>query len=418
MQFVDLSERLDEWNQFVDQAPDASFTQSSQQFKLLAARGKRPLLYGLVDDQNQILIGGIMRHEHVKMGGKLNLEYGPVVKDWADHQLITAYFKALRAYAKQEHYLFISVSPNVVYQRFTDNGEPLDAANNEFISQMENLGYQHEPFVNGMTDTAAVRWQYVKDLADQDMASIRKSYHKMVRQAIKKQKMGVRVRELQRDELPILKQIIDDTSARLHIHSKDLDYYEKTYDLFQDRVKFVIAELDIKVYLQNLESKLAKAESDISKLNEKKAAGGNQGRINRQLSDLEKQVQNHQKKIKQITAIQANLHQDVLVLAGAQFMIMPQEVDYLFSGSYEEYGEFYGPHQIQDYMLELTHDKGIKRYNFLGIDGKFDGSDGVMNFKTKFNGYVEHKVGTFDLPIQPVKYKIYQLAKRLLGHGA
>ncbi|SUP52908.1 Aminoacyltransferase FemB [Weissella viridescens] len=72
-------------------------------------------------------------------------------------------------------------------------------------------------------------------------------------------------------------------------------------------------------------------------------------------------------------------------------MITPQEVDYLFSGSYEQYGEFYGPHQIQDYMIQMTHDLGIDRYNFLGIDGRFDGSDGVMNFKTKFNGHVEQK---------------------------
>lgn len=416
MQFVDLSERLDEWNQFVDQAPDASFTQSSQQFKLLAARGKRPLLFGLVNEENQILIGGIMRHEHVKLGEKLNLEYGPVVKDWSDRPLITAFFKALRNYAKTERYLFISVSPNVVYQRFTDAGEPLDDPNGAFIRQVEELGYQHEPFVDGMTDTAAVRWQYVKDLTDMDMPAIRKSYHKMVRQAIKKQKMGVRVRELKRDELPILKQIIDDTSQRLHIHSKDLDYYEKTYDLFQDRVKFVIAELDIDVYLANLEEKLAKAKAEIDKLNAKKAAGGNQGRINRQLNDLEKQAHNHQEKIEHIKALRESLHKNVIVLAGAQFMIMPQEVDYLFSGSYEEYGEFYGPHQIQDYMLEVTQKLGINRYNFLGIDGKFDGSDGVMNFKTKFNGYVEHKVGTFDLPIHPLKYKLYQTAKQILGH--
>ncbi|RRG18789.1 aminoacyltransferase [Weissella viridescens] len=415
MKFVDLSTRLDDWNAFVDQNVEASFTQSEQQYELLKHRTHNPMILGLVDDDNNILIGSLLTLQHVKLGNKYNLEYGPVVNDWHNDTLIDTFFTELQNYAKQHNIMFITVSPNTVYQTFTDDGTPITDPDETVMNKMATLGYTHEPFRYGMTDTQAVPWQYVKDLTGMSTEDIHKSYHKIVKQALKKQANGVHVRELSRDELPLFKQILDDTSIRRNFHTKDLDYFQTTYDDFGERVKFVVAELHFSEYIAAIDEKLAELNRKIAELEEKLANGGNAGRINKQLPDLNKQRDNQTKRRTEITALQAEKQGDVLVLAGAQFMITPQEVDYLFSGSYEEYGEFYGPHQIQDYMIQMTHDLGINRYNFLGIDGRFDGSDGVMNFKTKFSGHVEQKVGTFDRPVQGLKYKLYRLAKNLKG---
>lgn len=415
MKFVDLSTRLDDWNAFVDQNADASFTQSSQQYQLLNHRQHNPLILGLVDDDNNILIGSLLTKQTVKLGVKYNLEYGPVVNDWHADNLVDTFFAELQDYAKKHNIMFITVSPNTIYQKFDDEGTPLSEPDETVMHKMTALGYKHEPFLYGMTDTQAVPWQYVKDLTGMSADDIHKSYHKMVKQALKKQATGVHVRELGRDELPLFKKILDDTSIRRNFHTKDLDYFETTYDDFGERVKFVVAELHFPEYIANLDEKLVDVNQKIADLEEKLANGGNAGRINKQLADLNKQRDNHTKRRANIVKLQAEKDSDTLVLAGAQFMITPQEVDYLFSVSYEEYGEFYGPHQIQDYMIQMTHDLGIDRYNFLGIDGRFDGSDGVMNFKTKFNGHVEQKVGTFDRPVQGFKYQLYRLGKKIKG---
>ena len=74
---------------------------------------------------------------------------------------------------------------------------------------------------------------------------------------------------------------------------------------------------------------------------------------------------------------------------------MPQESTYLFSGSYTEFNKFYAPAVLQEYMMLETIKRGIPRYNFLGIQGIFDGSDGVLRFKQNFNGYIVRKMGTF-----------------------
>ena len=67
-------------------------------------------------------------------------------------------------------------------------------------------------------------------------------------------------------------------------------------------------------------------------------------------------------------------------------------------------------------MLE-TIKRGIPRYNFLGIQGIFDGSDGVLRFKQNFNGYIVRKMGTFRYYPNPLKYKLISLIKKLLGRS-
>ena len=59
--------------------------------------------------------------------------------------------------------------------------------------------------------------------------------------------------------------------------------------------------------------------------------------------------------------------------------------------------------------------KKIPLYNFLGIQGVFDGSDGVIRFKQNFNGYIIRKTGTFRYHPTPLKYYFIRLIKRLLG---
>lgn len=238
----------------------------------------------------------------------------------------------------------------------------------------------------------------------------------MAKQYLKKNKLyGVTLRELSRDELPVFQTIIEDTAKRRHFLSKDLGYFEMAYDLFQDRVKFILAEVSFSKYIQVAETKLAKTTTDIAKLEKKRETADNQTRIDKQLSELRKQKMNHEKRIAHGKEMATEAGQDVVLVAAAMFIIMPQETDYLFSGSYEEYAEFYAPYQIQDYMIKMSQELGVKNYNFLGIDGVFDGSDGVLKFKTQFNGVAQQLVGTFDLPVNKLKFSLYKLIKKLMN---
>lgn len=414
MKFIALDNQLDQWETFVETNELGNFGQSSYQFELLLSRGRKAKVFGVISNTDDILVGGVVNWDPTRLGYKYSLDYGPLVKDWTDTDALKCFFDGLVEYAKRNKGLYLSVSPNAVYQEFDNDGNPICTPKKQILDAMCGLGFTHEPFKYGMQDTGVTVWQYVKKIDGQTYPEISKSYHKMAKQYLKKNKLyQVNVRELSRDELSMFKKIIDDTAQRRHFLSKDLKYFETAYDKFQDRIKFVVAEVCFSKYIQIAQDKLDKTNQEIEKLQLKKETASNKTRIDKQLSELFKQRDNHEKRIQHGKQMRIHAGKDVIPVAGAMFIIMPQETDYLFSGSYEEYSEFYAPYQIQDYMLRISQNLGVKTYNFLGIDGKFDGSDGVLKFKTQFEGIAQQLIGTFNIPINPFKFNIYKNLKKL-----
>ena len=134
----------------------------------------------------------------------------------------------------------------------------------------------------------------------------------------------------------------------------------------------------------------------------------------KELRELSRQLETFDvRKAEACKLIEKYGHQD-MVLAGSLFVYMPQETTYLFSGSYTEFNKFYAPALLQEYVMVESIRRGISKYNFLGNQGIFDGSDGVLRFKQNFNGYIVRKPGTFRYYPSPLKYKCIQLLKKLL----
>ncbi|CCQ82004.1 peptidoglycan bridge formation glycyltransferase FemA/FemB family protein, partial [Streptococcus agalactiae] len=79
-----------------------------------------------------------------------------------------------------------------------------------------------------------------------------------------------------------------------------------------------------------------------------------------------------------------------------------------------EFNKFYAPAVLQEYVMQEALKRQSTFYNFLGIQGNFDGSDGVLRFKQNFNGYIVRKMGTFRYYPNPLKYKSIQLLKKIL----
>ncbi len=172
------------------------------------------------------------------------------------------------------------------------------------------------------------------------------SFKRNTRNHIRKTiKSGVKVRELKRSELDKFKKITQSTSERRNFTDKPLSYYENMYDLFGDEVKFLLAEVE----------------------------------IDGKLTDL----------------------------SAAMFMLYGNEAIYLFSGSYKRFMQYNAQYAIQWEMLQYAANKGLKRYNFYGIQGLPDPTQpdyGVYEFKKGFGGRVIELLGSYELPLSPVYY--------------
>ncbi|HFR3939682.1 TPA: peptidoglycan bridge formation glycyltransferase FemA/FemB family protein, partial [Streptococcus suis] len=187
-------------------------------------------------------------------------------------------------------------------------------------------------------------------------------------------------------ELSAFKQIIEETGARQGFEDRDSGYYNSLFESFGTQADFLVAELDPKVSLKQIEKEI-----ETSARNSKQYA---------------QQVQKLLTKQEVVQNILNQTQTAPIFLACALIIYDVNEATYLFGGSYSEFQSLSAPFLLQYEAMQRAIKRNLKRYNFLGIQGIFDSSDGVLRFKQNFNGYILRKAGTFRYYPHPIKHKI------------
>ena len=307
------------------------------------------------------------------------------------------------------------VKPYETYQTFDSEGDPIDAEKKSIIQDLTNLGYQFDGLTTGYPG-GEPDWLYYKDLTELTEKNLLKSFSKKGKPLVKKaETFGIRLKKLKREELSIFKNITKETSERREYSDKSLEYYEHFYDSFGEQAEFLIASLNFSEYMSKLQGEQSKLEEILDKLRLDLSKNPHSEKKQNQLREYSSQFETFEVRKAEARDLIEKYGEEDIVLAGSLFVYMPQETTYLFSGSYTEFNKFYAPALLQKYVMLESIKRGIPKYNFLGIQGIFDGSDGVLRFKQNFNGYIVRKAGTFRYHPSPLKYKAIQLFKKILG---
>ncbi|HBD73235.1 MAG TPA: peptidoglycan branched peptide synthesis protein [Streptococcus sp.] len=389
---------------------ERSFMQTVEMADLLEKRGFDITFLGLETD-GAIQVAGVLYSMPMTGGLRMEINSGPASTSTA---YLSEFYKELKAYAKENGAFELIVKPYDTYQSFDNHGNPNDDEKPELISCLTDLGYSYDGLQTGYPG-GEPDWHYVKDLSGLTPETLRKSFSKKGRPLVNKtNSFGIRVRKLTRDELHIFKEITASTSERREYTDKPLDYYEAFYDSFGDKCEFVIATINFQDYLKNMQAGHDKIAADLAVLNQKIAEGVNSAKVNKQKAQLDKQISTFDVRLKEAKELIQKHGSEDVVLAGSLFVYTPQEAVYLFSGSYTEFNKFYAPVALQEHVMMEALKRGINFYTFLGIQGIFDGSDGVLRFKQNFNGYIVRKMGTFRYYPRPMLHKIIAIAKKIL----
>ena len=384
--------------------------QTVEMADLLEKRGFDITFLGLETD-GAIQVAGVLYSMPMTGGLHMEINSGPASTSTA---YLSEFYKELKAYAKENGAFELIVKPYDTYQSFDNHGNPNDDEKPELISCLTDLGYSYDGLQTGYPG-GEPDWHYVKDLSGLTPETLRKSFSKKGRPLVNKtNSFGIRVRKLTRDELHIFKEITASTSERREYTDKPLDYYEAFYDSFGDKCEFVIATINFQDYLKNMQAGHDKIAADLAVLNQKIAEGVNSTKVNKQKAQLDKQISTFDVRLKEAKELIQKHGSEDVVLAGSLFVYTPQEAVYLFSGSYTEFNKFYAPVALQEHVMMEALKRGINFYTFLGIQGIFDGSDGVLRFKQNFNGYIVRKMGTFRYYPRPMLHKIIAIAKKIL----
>ena len=370
-----------------------SFLQSIEMADLLQKRGATIQYIGW-EEQGTLAISAILYSLPMTGGLHYEINSGPIV---TDARYLPDFYKALQDYVKENGGIEFILKPYDHYQVFDSNGNPTEKEQEQLLHSLLDLGYQFDGLQVGYPGGEPV-WHYLKDLTDFDEKSLLKSFNKNCSRNITTAlNYDISIRNINRDEIPQFKQIIEETGKRQGFEDKSLDYYYDLYDTFGDDAEFLIAEI-------NRANAFAYLDQKISLLNPSSK------QYEQQLQKLEKQKTIVRETLADETA-------ETVPLACALIIYNPSEVTYLFGGSYTKYQKFSAAFLIQYHAMKRALEKGITLYNFLGIQGIFDGSDGVLRFKQNFNGYIVRKMGTFRYYPNPLKFKTLSLIKRILGRS-
>ena len=342
----------------------------------------------------------------------MEINSGPVI---ANEAYLSEFYQLLQDFAKKNGALQLIIKPHQTYQTFDGQGQPSSPEKTELISQLTSLGFQFDGLQNGYPG-GEPDWHYVKDLTGLTQEHLIASFSKKGKPLVKKtNSFGIQIQALKREELERFSKITAATSDRREYQDKPLSYYQDFYDSFGDKAEFLMASINFQDYHDNLllgqtrlKEKLAQIQADLDKI-------PNSRKKQNEHREISSQIETFETRLSEAKDWITTYGTEDIDLAASLFIYTPEELVYLFSGSLTEFNKFYAPVALQEYAMRKALDLKIPFYNFLGIQGIFDGSDGVLRFKQNFNGYIVRKMGTFRYYPNPLKFKFLQLIKKLLG---
>ena len=397
MNFITLES--EQFRKFADKYPDKSFYQTPEIANLRAENGWIPYYFG-VEENGQIKAASMVVAKPAFLGKSIYYAPGGPLINYEDERLTAFFFKNLKNYAKSHNGYILHIEPYYEKIARDRDGEPVEGGFNheKALQNLHKLG-----FIT-LSHSDEPKYSFALELKDQTEEKIFANMKRNTRNHIRKaEKMGVKIRELKREELSIFKQITESTSARRNFTDKPLSYYEKMYDLFHPRgkVKFMLAEVTKPDELGN---SATRGLSEVTTENEGASP------VTTGASDPSRE-----------STISSS---STVPLSAAMFMTYGDEVIYLFSGSDEKYMKDYNAqYLIQWHMIKYALEKGFKRYNFYGIQGLPDKSSkdyGIYDFKKGFTstetGRVIELLGAHELPVSSIFYNLHQLLSKLKHH--
>lgn len=417
MKLKKISEK--EWKKFADKNSEITFYQTKE-WANLKSKNNWQAHYLILEEDNKIIAGSLILSKTLPIIHK-KMFYAPrgFLLDYKDKNILKNFTKNLKEYAKKENAIFVKIDPYVEYKERNNNGDIVkDGIDNSItVDNLKELGYKHFGF-NLMQDTLQPRWMHVIETENKSLDDIMKDMESKTRQILRKnERSGIKTREIEKEELPLFKDIMQHTSDRREFVDRPLSYYENMWDSLHDAgiLKILVAEIDFLEFEKNtkeelssnekeLKDRIYKKEHDILKMNPKKYEQNNK-KNEQEIARLKKQLEK--------IADYKKEYGDKKLLGGILFLIYGNEVLSLHGGTLDNVMQFQSAYTIHFAGIKYAVEHGYKKYNFYGITGDFRKENplyGLYLFKKSFGGHVVELIGEFDLIISPFWYHTYNLA--------
>lgn len=399
MIFTELN--IEEFTLFLDKHPLRTFFQRPEMDAISKMENKESYYVGVKDNNNNIIAASRLVSKIKRFNQKWFYASRGLLIDYHNKELLSFFTTELKKFIKTKNGYALHIDPMLEYVERDINGDEVkDGFNNHDVyEKLISLNYKHEGFIRHYDTSKQVRWGFVLPLenmtGDQIMSNMKGNTRRSINKSIE---YGVKIKELNYDEIERFVKITDSTGERRSFSNHSLEYYKTMYKMFHDKgfIKYLIAEVDLDKTLITIDENIIETKRSLEKENIRKD----------ERKAIEKNLESLEKRKIEITEMK-DKHGTKLDLSAAMFMTYGDEVIYYYSGSYGEFMTLRGQYLIQWHMIEDAIKMGKKSYNFYGIKGNFDKKDpdyGVYEFKKGFTGHVTEYIGDFILPIKSYYY--------------
>ncbi|MBS7576516.1 peptidoglycan bridge formation glycyltransferase FemA/FemB family protein [Enterococcus sp. MMGLQ5-2] len=411
-QFVELSSQ--EFGSYVKKYSYGNFLQTVEMGKLRKVRGWQIYYLGVKAD-GDIILGALLASIKMRTGHYFEIT-GGLIGDYTNLPMVTFFTHSLVDFCKKRKGIYLALTPDIVNRIDSKNLANCQKLENALITENNLISVGFKKFDSGDNPFpfGFPKYSYIKDLSEITLDNLKHSYTHNGKYFIKKaNNAGITTRRLSYEELEKFHKITTETAKRCDFEDKSLDYYQKFYRCFEDSAIFLMASINFDTYLNNLILEDTQVKKNNLIIKDKLRKNEQSNKIQTRLKENQKQLEVVKQRI--ITAKQylEKYGSGEIDISCGLFIFLPQEAVYFSSGTLDDFRQFYAPYLIQDEMIKESLKRGIKRYNFYGLLGKFDGTDGILKFKSHFNGYIEEKIGGYTLVISPVRYLILRLVSKI-----
>lgn len=407
-----------EFKKFADKHPQITFHQTKEWADLKKNNNWDSYYVGL-KDKDKIVAASLILSKTLPIV-KRKMFYAPrgFLIDYHDKKVLKEFTTQVKKFAKENNAIFIKIDPYVEYKEHDNDGNLVEGGfdNSDCVDNLKELGYKHLGF-NLMQDTLQPRWMHVVD-TDRSLDDVLKDMESKTRQILRKnEKSGIITREIERDELPLFKEIMEHTSDRREFVDRPLSYYEAMWDSLHDSgiLKILIGEIDFNLFEENTKKELEETENNLKDRTYKhdnKLLPMNEKKYNQANKKDEESIERLNKQLDKIKDYKKE-YGDKKTLGGILFLIYGNEVLSLYGGTDDNLMQFQSAYTIHYAGLKYAQENKYKKYNFYGITGDFRKENplfGLYLFKKSFGGVVSELIGEFDLIVSPFWYHTYNIA--------
>ncbi|HEL2057206.1 TPA: aminoacyltransferase [Streptococcus suis] len=389
-----------EHDEFAKQSSQVNLLQSSNWAAIKDSWGNERL--GFYQDGSLVAVASILIRPLPAGFSMLYIPRGPIM-DYSNPDLVQFVLASLKKFGKTKRALFIKFDPALLLKQYKI-GQAVEE-NPTTLAQLailQKAGAEWTGRTQDMAQSIQPRFQANVYTSKDLLQEFPKHTKRLMKDA---QTRGVATHRGGLEDVQAFADVVALTEDRKGVALRNHDYFKKMMTVYGEDAYLHLATVNLPKRLTEYKEQLAQIEKDLSETAEHQKK--RLTKLSQQQASISKYIAEFEKYVTK--------YPDELIIAGILSIRFGNVMEMLYAGMNDEFKKFYPQYSLYPQVFEDAYQDGIIWANMGGVEGSLD--DGLTKFKSNFAPTIEEYIGEFNIPVNPLLYRLsnfaYNLRKQL-----